>query len=159
MDKNNCTIEQFLKLKHNGNTNIKLFTVALTTPLDEVLSQMIQHNVHHILVVSANNHLEGVITEKDIRLAAESPLLHHEKDMLERMVEKLSKSKVEDIYTNNPKTVDHTDTVLFATKLMRVAAIGCLPVVKAGTNTVIDIITRTDLLDHLIRVLEPVDQQ
>jgi CBS domain-containing protein len=56
-------------------------------------------------------------------------------------------------------TVDDDATIVEAAKLMRVADIGAVPVVKKGTSELIGICTRTDLVDHLIRIMEPLEEE
>jgi CBS domain-containing protein len=56
-------------------------------------------------------------------------------------------------------TVDDDATIVEAAKLMRVADIGAVPVLKKGTQELIGICTRTDLVDHLIRIMEPLGEQ
>jgi len=41
---------------------------------------------------------------------------------------------------------------------MRLCKKGVLPVLEKDTNKLVGVITQTDLLDHLIRVLEPLEQ-
>lgn len=109
--------------------------------------------------------LVGVISERDLRLAADSPFLG---EPVGKAVENLHKHKVSDVMAKAVVSVDEADTIVDAAKLLRVSHIDGAPVVSSA-GEVIGMISRTgaadgsigqsnnaaDLLDHLIRVLEP----
>jgi len=119
-------------------------TVRPDTPLDEALSLMLNNNVRRLPVVES---------DRDLRLAADSPFLQETPD---EVLEHLSHHTVGEIMHTALHTIEETAPVVEAAKLMRVARVGGLPVVNRDGNLV-GIITRSDLIDHLIRILEPVE--
>jgi predicted transcriptional regulator len=87
-----------------------------------------------------------------------SPHLDHVN--LEHALQQLSERKVDSIMSKSVFTVDEDDYVVQAVKVMRLSKVGGLPVLSKD-GKVVGIITRRDCLDHLIRLLDPlqIDQE
>jgi CBS domain-containing protein len=137
-----------------------LLTIEPGRTLDRALHMMVSNNIRHLPVVTKHTgELVGIISERDLRLASVSPIL--EKDMkLEEAMKKLSEHKVSECMSTNIHTVNENDTILVAAKLMRVSKRGALPVMSAtNPKKIVGIITRIDMLDHLIRILEPLQPE
>jgi len=134
------------------STNV--ITVTPSTRLDQALEIVLRNHLRRLPVVDEHSprKLKGIITDRDLRLACDSPFLE---ESLAQRVEHLAEHKVEKIMATGLVTVDESATVLEAVKLMRVSNVGGLPVVDSKGDLV-GICTKTDLLDHLIRILEPV---
>ena len=126
-------------------------TVYTDTALDEALSVMLSNNIRRLPVVDEENRLVGIVSDRDLRLAADSPFLQETPD---EVVNNLSHHTVSEIMRTALHTVEEDEPIVEAAKLMRVARVGGLPVVDERERLV-GIITRTDLVDHLIRILEP----
>lgn len=126
-------------------------TVYVDTTLDEALSVMLSNNIRRLPVVDEENRLVGIISDRDLRLAADSPFLQETPD---DVINNLSQHSVSEIMRTALHTVEEDEPIVEAAKLMRVARVGGLPVVDERERLV-GIITRTDLVDHLIRILEP----
>ncbi len=75
---------------------------------------------------------------------------------IKKEIEEFSKLLASSIMTKNVFTVKESDSVLEAAKIMRVSRIGALPIVN-DADQVVGIITRSDMLDQLIRTLEPAE--
>jgi CBS domain-containing protein len=133
-----------------------LVTVRPDEPLDQAFACMIKNGFHHLPVCDVNGDLVGIISDKDLMLAAESPL---EIKDIGKIVNRLSQEKVSAIMSTNVISIDESSPIVDAAKIMRVSKINCLPITKAGTKKPIGIVTSSDLLDHLIRVLEPLTEQ
>lgn len=101
------------------------------------------------LPVLQNGRLVGVVTDRDLRLATNSPLVLSEKWYSEFILESI---KVKACMTPDPITIDPDAPVLHAARLMRQHKIGGLPVVQ--DDALVGIVTETDLLDFLIQRLE-----
>lgn len=86
-------------------------------------------------VIEAGNHLVGVVTEFDVLKA-----LLAKKDLLTL--------KAEDIMSADPVTVEETDTAEHIVKKMVDNQIIRIPVVREGR--LVGVISRTDLLNHLV---------
>lgn len=92
--------------------------------------------------------LVGIITDRDLRRAANSPFVVREQ-WYDNFI--LDHIEVGSCMTPNPLTVEPTASIEDAARLMRSHKIGGLPVVTEGQ--LVGIITETDLLDFLIEIL------
>lgn len=105
--------------------------------------------VRHLPVVDKENHLIGIVTDRDIREAAPSDATLLSVQELNYLLGKLKISAFmtpkEKLITINPDTL-----IEEAVKLMRDHKIGCLPVVEEGK--LYGIFTETDALDHLVDI-------
>ncbi|EFC40161.1 CBS-domain-containing protein [Naegleria gruberi] len=138
-----------------STSHSKLVVVTPETTLDKCLMAMVENDVRHLVVVSSedNGKIVGLISERDIRLAIGSPLIHKDMD-IKKEIDEFSKQVASSIMTKNVFTVKENDSILEAAKIMRVSRIGCLPIVN-DADSIVGVITRSDMLDQLIRVLEP----
>jgi acetoin utilization protein AcuB len=101
------------------------------------------------LPVLENEQLVGIVTDRDIRLAANSPVILRERWQDEFLLDHV---KVDACMTPDPITVSPDTNVEEAARLMRALKVGGLPVVKEGR--LVGIVTETDILNHLIELLE-----
>lgn len=101
------------------------------------------------LPVLQDGRLVGIITDRDLRLATNSPLVLHEKWYSEFILESV---KVKSCMTADPVTISPEASLIEATRLMRARKFGGLPVVEG--DSLVGMITVTDLLDFLIHLLE-----
>lgn len=100
------------------------------------------------LPVVDRGRLVGIITDRDLRRAANSPFVVREQ-WYDNFI--LDHIEVGSCMTPNPLTVEPSASIVEATRLMRNHKIGGLPVVADGQ--LVGIITETDLLDFLIELL------
>ncbi len=100
------------------------------------------------LPVLENDKLVGIITDRDLRLAMNSPFVMREGWYDSYLMEHI---EVRSCMTPNPITVEADDALLDAVRLMRERKIGGAPVVQDGK--LVGIVTETDLLDFLERLL------
>ena len=105
------------------------------------------------LPVVDRGRLVGIITDRDLRRAANSPFVVREQ-WYDNFI--LDHIEVGSCMTPNPLTIEPSVPIADAARLMRNHKIGGLPVVTDGQ--LVGIITETDLLDFLIELLagEPV---
>jgi acetoin utilization protein AcuB len=105
------------------------------------------------LPVVDRGRLVGIITDRDLRRAANSPFVVREQ-WYDNFI--LDHIEVGSCMTPNPVTIEPTVPIADAARLMRNHKIGGLPVVTDGQ--LVGIVTETDLLDFLIGLLagEPV---
>lgn len=129
-----------------------LVTVSPDDTLAEALLRMRRNNMRRLLVTDETG-LVGIVTDRDLRLAADSPFLD---ETPAEAFRKLEHHRVEEIMTTSLTIIEPEAPIVEAAKLMRVAHVGGLPVVDEN-DQLVGIITRTDLVDHLIRLLEPVE--
>ena len=64
-------------------------TVRLHNTLREVLDLMEQINCHHVPVLNTQNHVIGIISDRDCRLAMNSPFIMRERWQDEELVNHL----------------------------------------------------------------------
>ncbi|MCA9870302.1 MAG: CBS domain-containing protein [Caldilineae bacterium] len=101
------------------------------------------------LPVVEDGRLIGIVTDRDLRQATNSPLVLRERWYSDFLLDAI---KVKSCMTPNPITVARTTPVLDVVRLLRQHKIGGLPVVENGA--VVGIVTTTDVLDYLIVLLE-----
>src|SRR5512139_2160596 len=100
------------------------------------------------LPVVDRGRLVGILTDRDLRRAANSPFVVREQ-WYDNFI--LDHIEVGSCMTPNPLTIQPTASIAEAARLMRTHKIGGLPVVAEGQ--LVGIITETDLLDFLIEIL------
>lgn len=100
------------------------------------------------LPVVDRGRLVGIITDRDLRRAANSPFVVREQ-WYDNFI--LDHIEVGSCMTPDPLTIEPTAPIADAARLMRNHKIGGLPVVADGQ--LVGIITDTDLLDFLIELL------
>jgi acetoin utilization protein AcuB len=123
-------------------------TVQPSQSIDTAITLMRQGNFRRLPVVE-NGRLVGIVTDRDMRRATNSPILLHEKWYDNFLLEHI---EVGACMTPNPVTISPDADVLEAAVTMRSRKVGGIPVLRAGV--LVGIITETDLLDHLIELLE-----
>ena len=123
--------------------------VTSETPLREVVTQMNRANIRQVLVVEGKR-LVGIVTDRDIRLAVNSPLTTEEP--LERL-ELLNGFTAADCMTTEPRTVTPGTSIHKVAQLLSMYKFGALPVVK--NDELVGIITVTDLLNQMALLPQP----
>lgn len=110
----------------------------------EALSLLARHRFRHLLVVDVDQHLAGVISDRDLlRLLTRKPALES--------------TTVADFMKREPVTVRPETPLSTATAEMLTHRINCLPVIDAA-GRVCGILTSTDLLRAFQRLQEWVEQ-
>ena len=95
----------------------------------------------------------GIVTDRDVRLAVNSPLTTEEP--LERL-ELLNGYKAEDCMTLNPRTVTPETPIHKVAELLSMYKFGALPVVK--DDELVGIITDSDFIAIAINLMEQIEQ-
>jgi acetoin utilization protein AcuB len=135
-------------------------TVVPDDSLRLARDRMAEGNFRRLPVVQSGR-LVGIVTDRDLRRATNSPFVLRERwydDLI------LDQVKVWGAMTANPVTVEANAPLVVAAQLMHDHKIGGLPVVAGeyprstqqvqGACRLVGIITETDLLDYLIELLE-----
>lgn len=118
-------------------------TVTPDTPLRDVLRRMQEEGCRQFPVVGPEGHLVGIITDRDIRLAMNSPIVLHERWQDESLLEMAT---AEVCMTADPITVSPETPAYQAAEMLSAYKFGALPVVDGGV--LVGIISVTDFLDY-----------
>ena len=117
-------------------------TVTPQTPLRTVIGIMKTGGYRQIPVLDKGR-LVGIITDRDIRLIMNSPIILHDRSQDEEL---LANVTVESCMTPNPVTVTPDTPAYRAAEMLSMYKFGALPVVE-GTELV-GIVTTTDFLNY-----------
>ncbi len=124
----------------------RVVTVEMDDSLDEVRGIFQKSNFHHLLV-SSDNHLMGVVTEKDLWKAV-SPYVGTLSET-ERDVATLNK-RVHQIMKRNHPTVTRQTSIEEAAHLILDEGISCLPVLSED-ETIEGIVSWKDIFRALLQ--------
>lgn len=123
-------------------------TVSPDEPLRVAIDRMRERNCRRLPVVLAGK-LVGIISDRDLRRATNSPFVMQERWYNEFLLDKIT---VRACMSAEPATITPQTRITDAARLMRDRKIGGLPVVEG--ERLVGIVTETDLLNYLIRILE-----
>ena len=124
-------------------------TVRLESTLREALELMEKVSCHHLPVLNSENHLIGIISDRDCRTALNSPYILRERWQDEELVDHL---RVRLIMTPAPIVVAPEAKAENAAQLMLENKISCLPVMR--DETLVGILTRSDILMAFMNLTE-----
>jgi acetoin utilization protein AcuB len=118
-------------------------TVRPDTLLQEVITHMKIAGCRQMPVLDDEGRLLGIVTDRDIRLAMNSPIVLHGRWQDEDLLAKVS---AESCMTPNPICVEPDTPAYRAAEMLSAYKFGALPVLESGQ--LIGIITVTDFLDR-----------
>ena len=129
----------------------EVITVAPTSSIGAAIELMRQHGFRRLPVVE-DDKLVGIVTDRDLRQATNSPLVLRERWYSDFLLEAI---KVRSCMTADPITVQPSTRVADAALLLREHKIGGLPVVDIDDgHHVVGMVTITDMLGCLIHLLK-----
>ena len=105
---------------------------------------MAKHRVNQLPVMD-NDHLVGIVTDRDIRDAYPTSLMIDRTKAIDRFADTIT---VEEVMTHDVFVVRPDTPLTAAVGLLRRHRIGSLPVLK--NKTLVGIITRSDILDFVL---------
>jgi acetoin utilization protein AcuB len=123
-------------------------SVSGSLPLHVVIGLMKEHACRQLPVMSGDR-LIGIVTDRDVRLAMNSPLVLRERTEDDALLHQVT---AEDCMTPNPTTIAPDASAREAADLMRTYKFGALPVVSEGK--LVGIVTITDILGSYINLLD-----
>lgn len=130
-------------------------TVTPDTLLGEAGQQLLSSKQKVLPVIDAKGTVCGVLSDRDIRLAADSPL---EQETPQEIYGRLQNHRVREVMTTVIHTIEADAPLVEAAQLMRVADVNGLPVVEyddtGNEEKLVGLITNAHLLDALISILE-----
>ena len=118
-------------------------TVTPDTPLHEVLGIMKTGCCRQLPVIDSTGRLVGIVTDRDVRLAMNSPIVLHGRWQDEEL---LTTATANNCMTPDPITVTRNTLAYRAAEMLSAYKFGALPVVESGI--LVGIITVTDFLDR-----------
>jgi acetoin utilization protein AcuB len=130
-------------LRVNDLMSDTLEVVSPDAHLHDVLTKMNQAGYRHLPVV-ANDMLVGIITDRDIRLAINSPVIGEEVDLTRESV--LDEVRVDDCMTPDPQCVSSDTPLHEVADLLSLNKFGAMPVVDDGK--LVGMISYIDFLKH-----------
>jgi acetoin utilization protein AcuB len=123
-------------------------TVSPATTLGDVIGLMKSHLCRQLPVVEGER-LVGIVTDRDLRLAMNSPLVLHDRTEDRAL---LTRTTAELCMTSGPMTIDADAPAIDAARLLNKYKFGALPVLRAGR--LVGIITVSDIVASYIGLLE-----
>lgn len=121
----------------------RLETVSPDAHLHDVLIKMNRAGYRHIPVVT-DERLVGIITDRDVRLAVNSPLIEEGADLTREKV--LDEVRVADCMTPEPQCVSSDAPLHQVADLLALNKFGAMPVVDNGK--LVGMISYIDFLKH-----------
>lgn len=128
-------------------------TVDLDMSLRDAIIQMKRRSCRQLPVLSGER-VVGIITDRDIRLAMNSPFVLHDRSDDESI---LMNTKIADCMTASPLTIEAGAPASSAADMLRTYKFGGLPVVEDGR--LVGIVTVTDILQSFINLVSEFSKQ
>lgn len=122
------------------------------TPVGEALRLMKERRCRQLPVCDRAGRLVGILTDRDVRLAMNSPFVLHERADDTALLEK---TPAEACMTPNPLTIDADAPAALAADRLREYKFGALPVMHGGE--LVGIVTVSDILRSYSELLAASD--
>jgi acetoin utilization protein AcuB len=119
-------------------------TISPDTPLRQIIELMKREGCRQFPVMDEQK-LVGIITDRDVRLVLNSPLVEHDRRQDEELMDRIS---AESCMTRNPVTVTPNTPAYRAAELLGLYKFGALPVMDG--ETLVGIVTTTDFLNYFV---------
>jgi acetoin utilization protein AcuB len=123
-------------------------TVSPNTPVEQALKRMRDEKVRRFPVVDDDGKLVGIVSDKDLLYAAPSPATSLSIYELHYLYSRITVSQV---MTREVITVEESDPIEEAARIMVDNKIGGLPVMREGK--LVGIITETDIFKTLMEMM------
>lgn len=127
----------------NDLMTVNPITITPETPLQQLVNMMQEEGCRHLPVVE-DGQLVGFITDRDVRIQLDSPVLQIEKL---NWAEEVSQMTASTCMTVNPITITPETSAQEIIQIFRAYKFGALPVVDEGT--LVGIVSQIDLLTYL----------
>lgn len=130
------------------------YTLRETDSLNDARQVMTEKHLRHIPITDNDNHLLGLVTQRDV-LAATEPGLARAGETTVKLEAETAGIRLADIMVRNVKTALKTDSLRQAAVYLQGHKYGCLPVVS--DDRLVGIITDSDFIEIAINLLEQVE--
>ncbi len=128
------------------------YTLRETHSLSDARKVMTERHIRHIPITDNDNHLIGLVTQRDVLAATAPGSIQQTKSAPHEADEDI---KLSDIMMRNVSAIDKADSLRKAALYIQSHKYGCLPVLSAGH--LVGIITDSDFIDIAINLLEQVE--
>ena len=128
-------------------------TVTPHTPVEQALKRMRDEKVRRFPVIDDDGKLVGIVSDKDLLYAAPSPATSLSIYELHYLYSRIT---VGQVMTREVVTVDESDPIEEAARIMVDSKIGGVPVMREGK--LVGIITETDIFKTLMEMMGARDQ-
>jgi len=129
-----------------------VFTISADAGLDRALTIMRTQRVRHLPVVEETGQMAGLISDRDLRLSMQE--FEQGPGGAPKGYYLPALTKVRAVMVSNVMTATPDMPLANAATVMSERKIGCLPVLDPGTKKVAGIITETDMLRLLSKMLK-----
>lgn len=129
-----------------------VFTISADAGLDRALTIMRTQRVRHLPVVEESGQMAGLISDRDLRLSMQE--LEQGPGGSPKGYYLPALTKIRAVMTSNVITATPDMPLANAATVMSERKIGCLPVLDPGTKKVTGILTETDMLRLLSKMLK-----
>jgi acetoin utilization protein AcuB len=140
--RNSLPSKKIRELKIGDLMTVDPATIGPDTLLRDVIQLMKLEGCRQLPVLDEHDQLVGIISDRDVRLAMNSPIVLHERWQDELLVQSVT---AESCMTPNPITVEPDMPATRAAALLSTFKFGALPVV--ADNRLLGIISVSDFLD------------
>ena len=124
-------------------------TLRDTDTINEARQIMTEKHIRHIPIIDSDNHMLGLVTQRDVLAATEPVLLSSDKS---DSVEATADIRLSEIMIRNVRVVHQSDSLRQAALYLQAHKYGCLPVVS--DDCLVGIITDSDFIAIAINLLE-----
>ncbi|QFU75050.1 CBS domain-containing protein [Halioglobus maricola] len=128
------------------------YTLGPDDNLAQARELMAQHHIRHIPIITGNQCLVGVVSQRDVLAAADSSVLP---DQTAHAAQEPHVA-LSSIMTTPVQTVDQQASLRGTALFLQQNKLGCVPVVQDGT--LVGIITDSDFVSIAIHLMEQLEQ-
>jgi CBS domain-containing protein len=125
------------------------YTLRETDSINDAWEVMIGKHIRHIPITDSDNHVLGLVTQRDVLAATEPGAILEAKTASHEIN---SEIRLADIMIRDVKVIHQSDSLRRAALYLQAHKYGCLPVVV--DDRLVGIITDSDFIDIAINLLE-----
>ena len=140
-DNKMITIEEFMTSEP--------YTLRETDSINDACEVMIGKHIRHIPVVDDQNHVLGLVTQRDVLAATDPGAIREAKSASHKLKSDIT---LAEIMIRDVKVIHKEDSLRQAALYLQSHKFGCLPVISDGS--LVGIITDSDFIDIAINLLE-----
>lgn len=125
------------------------YTLRESDSINDAWEVMIGKHIRHIPIIDSNNHVLGLVTQRDVLAATEPGAIMKAKTASHEIDSDIT---LADIMIRDVSVIQQSDSLRRAALYLQEHKYGCLPVVQ--NDQLVGIITDSDFIDIAINLLE-----